>query len=173
MTAQSADDARERDDLVETLDAHRGFLRHTVRNLTEEQARRRTTVSELSLAGVLKHVTAVERQWRDFIVDGPEAMGAASDDAIELYLATFKVLEEETLEVLLRRYEDVARDTDKLVRSLPSLDDSQPLPPAPWFEPGSRRTARRTFLHIIAETAQHAGHADIIRESLDGQKTMG
>ena len=35
------------------------------------------------------------------------------------------------------------------------------------------RSARRVFLHIVAETTQHAGHADIIREAIDGQKTMG
>ena len=52
-------------------------------------------------------------------------------------------------------------------------DSSHPLPNAPWFPPGERRSARRVFLHIIAETAQHAGHADIIRESLDGAKSMG
>ena len=45
--------------------------------------------------------------------------------------------------------------------------------PAPWFEPGARWSARRVLLHVIAETAQHAGHADIIRESLDGAKSMG
>jgi Protein of unknown function (DUF664) len=47
------------------------------------------------------------------------------------------------------------------------------VPPAPWFEPGARWSARRVLLHVIAETAQHAGHADIIRESLDGAKSMG
>jgi hypothetical protein len=45
--------------------------------------------------------------------------------------------------------------------------------PAPWFTPGEQWTARRVLLHIIAETAQHAGHADIIREALDGAKSMG
>jgi hypothetical protein len=44
---------------------------------------------------------------------------------------------------------------------------------APWFPPGATRSARRVFMHIIAETAQHSGHADILRETLDGQKTMG
>jgi hypothetical protein len=59
------------------------------------------------------------------------------------------------------------------VRELPDLDRSFPLPPAPWFEPGASRSVRRTVMHIVAETAQHAGHADIIRETIDGQKTMG
>ena len=56
---------------------------------------------------------------------------------------------------------------------MPDLDASHPLPPAPWNPPGERWTVRRTLLHIATETAQHAGHADIIRESLDGSKTMG
>jgi Protein of unknown function (DUF664) len=83
------------------------------------------------------------------------------------------MLEGETLAGVLADYEQVARRTDELVASLPDLDASQPLPEAPWFEPGARWSARRALLHIIAETAQHAGHADIIRESLDGAKTMG
>ena len=83
------------------------------------------------------------------------------------------MLERETLTVLLERYEQVARRTDELVATLPDLDLSHQLPEAPWFEPGARWSARRVLLHVIAETAQHAGHADIIRESLDGGKSMG
>ena len=76
-------------------------------------------------------------------------------------------------EVLLVRYESVARRTDELVLAGLDLDSSQPLPVAPWFPPDTRRSARRVLVHIVAETAQHAGHADIIRETIDGQKTMG
>ncbi len=71
------------------------------------------------------------------------------------------------------RYEATARRTDDLVAEFPDLDASHPLPEAPWYEPGARWSARQVVLHIIAETAQHAGHADIIRESLDGAKSMG
>ncbi len=53
------------------------------------------------------------------------------------------------------------------------LDVAHPLPKAPWFEPGATWSVRRVILHILAETSQHAGHADILRESIDGQKTMG
>ncbi|MEV5752899.1 DUF664 domain-containing protein [Actinoallomurus sp. NPDC052308] len=63
--------------------------------------------------------------------------------------------------------------TDELLATLPDLDASWPLPDEPWFEPGARWSVRRVLLHVIAETAQHSGHADIIRESLDGAKTMG
>jgi hypothetical protein len=85
----------------------------------------------------------------------------------------FQMTEGETIESLLADYDSVAAATDELVANLPDLDDSHPLPEAPWFEPGAHWSARQTLLHIIAETAQHAGHADIIRESLDGAKTMG
>ena len=83
-----------------------------------------------------------------------------------------KLLPGETLAGVLASYEEVAQRTDDLVASLHDLNLSHPLPNAPWFPPGERRSARRVFLHIIAETAQHAGHADIIRESLDGAKSM-
>jgi hypothetical protein len=74
---------------------------------------------------------------------------------------------------VLEAYAETAARTDDLVSSLPDLDVAYPLPEAPWFAPGERWSARRALLHIIAETAQHAGHADIIRESLDGAKSMG
>ena len=57
---------------------------------------------------------------------------------------------------------------------MPDLDAWYPLPEAPWFEKGGQLVGPSGRpLHIIAETAQHAGHADILRETLDGSKTMG
>ncbi len=164
----------ERADLLETLAAHRHFLRHTVRGLTDDQARQRTTASELTLGGLVKHVAHQEANWVRFIVEGTQAMATPTDAAgFEQWAEEFRLLPDETLAGVLTHYEDVARRTDELVRTLPDLDASHPLPEAPWFQPGAVRSARRVFLHIVAETAQHAGHADILRESLDGQKTMG
>jgi Protein of unknown function (DUF664) len=164
---------QERLDILETLRAHRDFLRHTVEGLTDEQAARRTTVSELCLGGLIKHVSEVEASWARFIVEGPAAMAGFDEAAMADHAASFRMLEGETLDALLAAYEDVAASTDELVATLPSLDLSHPLPQAPWFPPNTRRSARRVFMHIVAETAQHAGHADILREALDGQKTMG
>jgi uncharacterized damage-inducible protein DinB len=172
MTEGTAEDP-ERADLLETLATHRGFLRRTVRDLTDEQARERTTVSELCLGGLIKHVTRAEQRWAGFIVGGPEAMSLGGEEAMKAHADSFRMLEGETLAGLLENYDEVARRTDDLVASLPSLDASQPLPAAPWYKPGAHWSARRVLLHIIAETAQHAGHADIIRESLDGAKSMG
>ncbi len=79
----------------------------------------------------------------------------------------------ETLAGLLGEYEAVASRTDELLTTLPDLDADHPLPEAPWYEKGAAWSARRVFLHVLAETAQHAGHADIVREAIDGAKTMG
>lgn len=158
----------ERADLLAGLRKARHFLRYTVRDLTDEQAARRTTVSELCLAGLIKHVTEVERRWTAFIVDGPAVMDEDGD-----WASYFRMEEGETLAGLLDAHAEIARRTDELLATLPDLDASQPLPEKPWFEPGARWSARQVLLHVIAETAQHAGHADIIREALDGAKTMG
>jgi len=167
--------AGERADLAETLTRHRDFLRQTARGLTDEQAGARTTVSELCVGGIIKHVTAVERNWVRFIVEGPSALATDWQDpaARQAYVDGFRMLPGETLAGLLDEYQAAAAETADLLASLPDLDASQPLPEAPWFEPGARRSARRVLLHIIAETSQHAGHADIIREAIDGAKTMG
>jgi Protein of unknown function (DUF664) len=173
MTAAEKTVTGERADLLETLANHRYFLRYTVRDLTDEQAAQRSTASELCLGGLIKHVALTERQWTRFIVEGPSAMSPQEEGAPVDWAGGFRMIEGETLAGLLEQYEQVARRTDELVATLPDLDVSHPLPEAPWFEPGARWSARRVLLHVIAETAQHAGHADIIRESLDGAKSMG
>jgi uncharacterized damage-inducible protein DinB len=162
---------QERADLLQALAGHRHFLRYTTRDLNDEQAAKRTTVSALCLGGLIKHVSTTERQWAKFIIEGPAAM-SFSEEAMAGWASIFAMVEGDTLAGLLAEYERVAQQTDELVASLPDLDASHPLPEAPWFPPGSRWSARRVLLHIIAETSQHAGHADIIRESLDGAKTM-
>jgi len=176
LTAALKDLDPERADLLKQLARNRRFLLFTTRGLTDEQARQRPTVSELSLGGLIKHVAGAERTWYHFITEGP----AAAPDYTKLtpedwarYADYFRLLPDETLQGALDEYAKVAAATDELVRTLPDLNVAHPLPNAPWFPPGETWTARRVLLHIIAETAQHAGHADIIRESLDGQKSMG
>ncbi|MER8186718.1 DinB family protein [Kitasatospora sp. NPDC094015] len=169
MTTHQTPADGERADLLETLAKHRGFLRHTVRGLSDEQAALRTTVSELCLGGLIKHVAGVEARWTRFAVGGATAMRSEPID----WEGQFRMLPGETLDGLLDAYERVARETDELVVTCPDLGLAHPLPEAPWFEPGASWSVRRVLLHIIAETSQHAGHADIIRESLDGAKTMG
>ncbi|MFE7525430.1 DinB family protein [Kitasatospora sp. NPDC057542] len=166
----------ERADLLVALEKQRHFLRFTTRDLTDEQAGLRSCASELCLGGLIKHVTMVERLWAEFIVQGPSAMPdftRFTEEDFARRADEFRLLPGETLAGVLAAYAEVARRTDELVATLPDLDATQPLPKAPWFEGDAEWSARRVLLHIVAETAQHAGHADIIRESLDGAKSMG
>jgi uncharacterized damage-inducible protein DinB len=168
--------AGERADLLAALAHQRHFLRFTTRGLTDDQARQSTTVSELCLGGLIKHVKTVEEGWATFILEGPSALGdftAMTEDDWARRAAGFRLLPGETLDGVLAGYAEVARRTDELVSSLPDLNAAHPLPKAPWYEPGAQWSARRVLLHVIAETAQHAGHADILREALDGAKSMG
>ncbi|MGS2617211.1 DinB family protein [Micromonospora sp. LZ34] len=168
MTISEQVTTGERADLLQTLRRHRGFLRQTVDGLTDEQAARRTTVSELCLGGLIKHVSGTEHRWMRFAVGGAEAMESEPVD----WAGQFRMTEGETLSALLDDYARVADRTDELIATL-DLDAAHPLPQAPWFEPGGSWSVRRVLLHLIAETSQHAGHADILREAIDGAKTMG
>jgi hypothetical protein len=183
--------SRERRDLLETLRNQRQFLKGTTRDLTDEQGNTRSTVSALTLGGLIKHVTEVEKQWARFAELGPEAFAgeswvdvdwetfeaqgasALSDDVTEAWEAGFSMLSGETLAGLIAAYDEVAAATDELLATTPDLDHAHPLPKAPWFEQDATWSMRRVFMHIVAETAQHSGHADIIRETIDGAKSMG
>ncbi|MBO2450936.1 DinB family protein [Actinomadura barringtoniae] len=163
----------ERADLLENLRTRREFLRGTVRGVSDEDAARRTTVSELCLGGLIKHVASTEKGWVDFIVDGPSTTPDYSDPKVqEEYAKGFRMQPGETVEGILAEYEKVAARTDELVATLPDLNAGHTVPAAPW-KAEHFWTARATLLHIITETAHHCGHADIIREALDGAKTMG
>ena len=170
MTSPSTTLTRERADLLESLRRHRSLVRFTVRELTEEQAQLRPTVSALNLAGLIKHVAATEASWVRFAEGGAEAM--RRNWGPEAWSRHWHLEPGETLARVLAEYEEIAAHTDELVATI-DLDADHALPEAPWFEPGARWSARRVFLHLIAEISQHAGHADILRESIDGQKTMG
>lgn len=172
MTIATTALSAERADLLDALSTHRDLFRVTLQGISDEQAGQRTTVSELCLGGILKHVTRMESRWHGFIAEGPSAI-ALDESSYAEHAASFQMLPDDTVAALLERFDEVSARTTELLRTLPDLDASQPLPEAPWFEPGARWTARRVFTHILAELTQHAGHADIVREAIDGQKTMG
>jgi uncharacterized damage-inducible protein DinB len=177
----------ERDNLLRTLADRREFLIGSAEGLTDEQARATPTVSELSIGGLVKHVTATERHWREFIERGEDDSvdyfldwGAVdwSDPAsvptwVRERLDGFTMREDQTVAELVADYRAAAAETEATVGALPDLDVRHPLAPAPWSEPGATRSAREVLAHLIGETAQHAGHADILRETIDGRKAMG
>ena len=159
---------REHADLLGTLRTARALLRHTLRGLDDAQAVQRPTVSALTPAGLVKHVAATEAQWARFLEVGAAAMQGGQE-----YADGFTLEEGETVAGVLEEYARVAARTDAVVAALPDLDADQQLPDAPWFPEGLRWSARRVVLHLVAETTQHAGHADILRESVDGARSMG
>jgi hypothetical protein len=154
----------ERDGLLAYLDAHRGAVRRAVLGVSDEDAARRTTVSELTLGGLLKHVTWAERNWvRSILLGEPRPAMEFADTFV------FDPARGETLAGLLADHKAEAAHTEEVIRGLPDLEVSVPLPEAPWFPPGMKVSARWILLHLTTEVARHAGHADIIREALDGK----
>jgi uncharacterized damage-inducible protein DinB len=156
----------ERDALLIFLDAQRGGLRRAVRGLTQEQAAAHPSASAMALGGLVKHAAHCERHWIQEVLmrrPGPQAEASAAG-----WEGEFQLLPGETPAGVLAEFEAVARQTRETVEALPDLDVTVPLPEAPWFPKDAKRSARWILLHLIEEQARHAGHADIIRESLDG-----
>ncbi|MCA1187035.1 MULTISPECIES: DUF664 domain-containing protein [unclassified Saccharopolyspora] len=156
----------ERTDLLGLLGEQRHALLITVRGLSDAAAARRTTASDLTLGGLLKHLAAVEREWTRVLRSrpDPEQLGGADPDSLRMG-------PDDALADLIDDYRQAAEDTDRAVAELPDLGVPLPLPAAPWFPPGAEWTARRVVGHLLRETAQHGGHADLIREALDGAST--
>jgi uncharacterized damage-inducible protein DinB len=178
----------ERAELLAQLAATRAALIKTTTGLSDEQAGERPTVSALCLGGLIKHVASTEEGWLRFVVDGASAMSHELPEGVtwaDIMAGTarefpqwmidhqneFQMLPGETLAGVLEHYEQVAARSEEIIATVPDLSATHPLPAAPWHEPGAVRSVRRVLMHVIAETAQHAGHADILREALDGQKS--
>ncbi|MEU0968019.1 DinB family protein [Streptomyces sp. NPDC005917] len=155
----------ERGALISFIEEQRGGIRRALLGLTDEQAASRPSASELSLSGLLKHVAEVEQSWIARARQEPPTVERDQSNWHE----TFQLIGDETVASQLAYWEQVAAETEKFIRSVPSLDDTFPLPPQPWFPPEGRVSVRWVCLHLIRETARHAGHADIVRESLDGK----
>ncbi|MGK5697889.1 DinB family protein [Streptomyces sp. URMC 128] len=157
----------EKTDLSQALAEQRELLLITVRGLTDAQAAQRTTVSELTLGGIVKHLAQGEEAWTRIMVEGD---GELPDGMLDL--GQYRMAEGDTIAGLVERYEAAARATDEAVAGLPDLGRRVLLPTTPWSPPEPQYwSARRILLHLIRETAQHAGHADIVRETLDGAGT--
>jgi uncharacterized damage-inducible protein DinB len=157
----------ERDALLSFLAEQRQGLRYAVHGLTDEQAKARPSVSELSVGGIVKHVAICEHKWMvSFLQEGSTSHFFGTDD----YERGFALADDETLAGILSRYDEVATETEKIVTDLPDLGAAlTPTPEGiPWLPAGLVYSPRWVLFHLIEETARHAGHADIIRESLDG-----
>ncbi|MEU0403614.1 DinB family protein [Streptomyces sp. NPDC006197] len=155
----------ERGAFLNFVEAQRAALRRSLLGLTEEQAASRPSASELSLSGLVKHVAEVELNWLRLAQEQPNERQRTE----ETWGEAFRLVDGETIPDVLAFWEDVAKQTEAFVRSVPSLDGTFPLPPAPWFPKDGRVSVRWMLLHLVQEMGRHAGHADIVRESLDGK----
>ncbi|GAA2468223.1 MULTISPECIES: DinB family protein [Streptomyces] len=155
----------ERGALLNFIEAQRGAVRRSVLGLTEEQAASRPSASELSLSGLLKHVAETELGWLRLAQQQPNERQRTE----ETWADGFRLERDETIQGVLAFWDGVAKETEELLRTVPSLDDTFPLPDAPWYPKDARVSMRWLGMHLVEEIARHAGHADIIRESLDGK----
>jgi uncharacterized damage-inducible protein DinB len=163
MPGQVPPVADEREGLLAYLAQQRYMLRIATYGLTDEQARETPTRSTLSIGGLIKHVATTERGWIDTVLQRDR--GTEED-----YLANFRLEPDESLASVLQLYDEVAQETERVIAAIPDLGQAVPVPKGvPWY-PGDLEawSVRWVLLHLIEETARHAGHADILRESLDG-----
>jgi uncharacterized damage-inducible protein DinB len=151
----------ERDTLEGALDWYRGVVEHKVDGLSPVAASALMTPSGLSLLGVIRHLGYVERGWfRDvFAGEDVESVDTEDDNSAEFALG-----EGDTAESVIAFYRDeVARSREIVERS--ALDELS----ARTDRFGERVSLRWILVHMLEETARHAGHMDLMRENADGR----
>lgn len=161
-TGKTAAVANERVTLEAFLDYYRDALAAKVRGLSEEDARRRLVPSVTTLAGLIKHMTRVEASWfQRRLAQLPLADIPLLQSWVDDPDSDFQVAEDETVEDLLSRYAEQCR----VSRATAARFDLDHVVPHPALGEVSMRWI---VVHMIEETARHAGHADILREQIDG-----
>ncbi len=141
----------------DTLLAFLGYLRTCVdgkiADVSEDDARRTFVASGTTLLGIVKHLTFVEVYWAQRRLAGSDVV--LHGDGFELH-------PDDTVASVRAAYTRAGRQTDDIVADCPDLDQ-------PLARGRSGRTVRWVLAHLVEETARHAGHADILRELVDGQ----
>ncbi|MEU4562549.1 DinB family protein [Actinoplanes sp. NPDC023936] len=164
MPGQVGPIANEQEGLLAYLAQMRYVLRLTAHGLTEEQLRSAASASELTVGGLIKHCAATEESWMTTVRGEPQPVDYGA------YAANFALAGGETIDDVLTRYDVIAAATERTVRDLANLDHPVPIDHSvPWNpKDADFWSLRWVLLHLIQETARHTGHADIIRESVDG-----
>jgi hypothetical protein len=139
--------------LLELLRSMRASVLDKLAGLSEEDARRSTVPTGTNLAGLLQHLTFVESKWFEQIVAGGRPTRGKRSMQVDPSV---------TLTDLRRNYRSACETSDEVMLGLGD-------PAAPVRHNGSVHDLRWAILAVIGETARHAGHADIIREQLDGR----
>jgi hypothetical protein len=159
----------ERELLLAYIAQQRDGIRYAAFGLTDDQARQTPTAGTLSVGGLVTHVTAMERSWVALIAQrGAQAEGATEAE-YDAYAEGFRLAPDRTLADALADLDAAAAETEAVVRSH-SLDELVPVPQGvPWYPDDVEAwSVRWVLLHLVEEIGRHAGHADIVRESIDG-----
>lgn len=149
----------EREVLLAQLEHKRAVLLRRVSGLSEEDLRRTPTASSLSLLGLLKHLAYVERWWFRAVFAGEDVAFPWTEEDPD---ADFRPEPDETSQQIVALYFDEVERSRAIV-AVADLDDAARAP-----RPGQPTNLRGVLVHMIQEVARHLGHADIIRESIDG-----
>jgi uncharacterized damage-inducible protein DinB len=170
----------ERQLLLAYIAQQRDGIRNAAHGLTDDQARLTPTAGALSIGGIVKHVTLMERTWIGMVEQRPDAGGDQDDQHDQRdqgdqggqddYETGFQFGPSETLAVALADLHAAAEETEAAINAVTDLGQAVPVPKdVPWFPADVEAwTVRWVLLHLIEELARHAGHADIVRESIDG-----
>lgn len=151
--------AGEREVLEAFLDSHRQVAVEKLRGLSEQDARRRLVPSATTPIGLVKHLTGVERNWFQHIVAGRsrERIAGESRGGPD----SWTIGDDETVESVIAAYDEACAESRRIASALPT-DHLVPHPA------GGQVSLRWIYVHLIREHARHNGHADILREQLDG-----
>jgi uncharacterized damage-inducible protein DinB len=164
MPGQVGPIGNEQEGLLAFLAQARYLLKLTAYGLTDEQLRAAPSASSLSVGGLVKHCASTEENWLATIRHEPQR---ADFDA---YVRNFELAEGESIDEVFDRYDRVAAETEKTVAEIGDLGHQIAVDHSvPWNRKDlTHFTVRWILLHLIQETARHTGHADIVRETLDG-----
>jgi uncharacterized damage-inducible protein DinB len=172
MPALASPVADERSALREYLAYHQSAFFAVSYGLTDEQARMTPTVSALSIGGLVKHAAGMQRSWMTRVAAAPDAPPRDPrpfEETAKDYADQHVMRPDETLDGLLKTLEAENATSLHLIETA-DLDAKVPVPrDIPWFPKGIKDwSVRWVILHVINELTRHSGHADIIRESIDG-----
>ena len=170
MPANPAPIADECEQLLEFLRQQRDGIRYAAFGLTDAQAAAGPSMTSLSVGALVKHVAHVERGWIDLVLQ--RDAGVATDYAS--YTESFRFEPTDSIAAAIQLLDEVAAETEAVIRELDDLNRPVPIPRGvPWFPQDVEAwTVRWVLLHLIEETSRHAGHADIVRESIDGATSV-
>lgn len=159
----------EREALAAYLLQQQDAFRAAIFGLTDQEAAETPTPSSLSVGTLVKHVTAVQKGWLEQVRCAPERPPERPME--EQYAereAEFSWQGSDTVGAVVAAFDDASAQVLEGVRSV-DLELPVPVPPAPWNPHDvDAWSVRWVWFHLVEELARHAGHADIIREAVDG-----